>query len=74
MSKHYISPSKDRYLYTCPHCNTLSQMERDTHHFASDVQNTVTGLGAVSNELLYINACVAILKLFGLVMNMFILI
>ncbi len=41
MNKNYIPPSKDRYLYTCPHCNTQSQMERDTHYFASDVHNTV---------------------------------
>ena len=57
MSKNYIFPSKDRYLYTCPHCNTQSQMERDTHHFASDVHNTVRGLRTVSYELT-IHKCV----------------
>lgn len=57
MNKNYIPPSKDRYLYTCPHCNTQSQMEQDTHYFTSDVKNTVTGLGGVSNKLT-IHKCV----------------
>ena len=36
MLKNYIGPQKNKKKYTCPHCNTLSLMEIDTHHFKSD--------------------------------------
>ena len=28
MAKTYVQPSKELIKYTCPHCNTLSQMDR----------------------------------------------
>ena len=36
MSKNYIAPRKDISAYTCPHCNTLSQMEIDEYQMKSD--------------------------------------
>ncbi len=36
MSKIYVQPSKELVKYTCPHCNTLSQVEKDYHHFKYD--------------------------------------
>lgn len=57
MSKKYISPSKDAWQYTCPHCNTMAQMQRDTHQFSSDFYNTPEGFRVASNELT-IHKCV----------------
>lgn len=37
----YIAPNKDLKAFTCPHCHTLAQMLRDTHHFQYDV-NTIS--------------------------------
>jgi len=37
MAKKYIEPKKELNNYTCPHCYTISQMERSTHHFQSDL-------------------------------------
>ena len=36
MAKIYVQPSKELVKYTCPHCNTLSQMEKGTHRFPDD--------------------------------------
>lgn len=36
MSKNYIAPRKDISAYTCPHCNTLSQVEIEGHCMKSD--------------------------------------
>ena len=36
MSNNHIEPKKESWIYTCPHCNTVSQMEQDSHHFQSD--------------------------------------
>lgn len=36
MAKTYVKPSKELVKYTCPHCNTLSQMDKGGHHFRSD--------------------------------------
>ena len=46
MSKNYIAPSKELRKYTCPHCNTISQVEWATHNFRSDIQNI-----GICNEL-----------------------
>ena len=36
MAKNYIEPKKELIRYTCPHCNTISQVEKDGHYFQSD--------------------------------------
>jgi len=36
MAATYVKPEKGQKKYTCPHCNTLSQMDVDKHHFPSD--------------------------------------
>lgn len=36
MANNYIEPKKELTKYTCPHCNTISQVEKDTHYFHSD--------------------------------------
>lgn len=36
MTKKYISPQKTLSAYTCPHCNTLSQMNIEEHRMNSD--------------------------------------
>ena len=51
MAKTYVKPKKDQNKYTCPHCNTLSQMQCDKHHFDSDKSRTRMGELLISNEL-----------------------
>ncbi|MEE3484707.1 MAG: DUF4145 domain-containing protein [Bacteroidales bacterium] len=51
MAKKYVEPQKELTSYTCPHCNTISQMEKDIHHFNSDFYNTETIEAAVRNQL-----------------------
>ena len=47
----YIEPQKNLSKYTCPHCNTISQMEEDSHCFDSDVYNTGKGGFGVRNRV-----------------------
>lgn len=56
MSKIYISPEKGLKSYTCPHCNTLSQMDEDTHSFQADIIGTMGGIVGINN-LLTIHRC-----------------
>ena len=51
MAKTYVKPEKDKYIYTCPHCNTLSQMQRDTHYFDNDIEVENYGMRIIYNEL-----------------------
>ena len=51
MAKNYIEPQKNLTSYTCPHCNSISQMEKDIHHFNSDFYSTGGGVLAVRNQL-----------------------
>ena len=37
MSKKYIAPEKELTSYTCPHCNTISQMDKEQHRFNKDM-------------------------------------
>lgn len=37
MSKNYIAPRKDISAYTCPHCNTLAQVEVAKYNMKGDV-------------------------------------
>ena len=52
----YVAPNKDLKAFTCPHCHTLAQMERDVHHFRSDAKVVmrlpfqVTGLSNSANN------------------------
>lgn len=41
MAKKYIKPEKELIKYTCPHCNTISQMEKDRHLFQSDINDSL---------------------------------
>lgn len=41
MVKNYIEPKKELIRYTCPHCNTISQMEKDFHRFQSDINHSL---------------------------------
>ena len=51
MAKTYVKPEKDKYIYTCPHCNTLSQMQRETHYFDNDTEPGNYGMIIVHNKL-----------------------
>ena len=51
MAKTYVKPEKDQNKYTCPHCNTLSQMQCDKHYFDSDKYRTRMNELLISNEL-----------------------
>ena len=56
MAKKYIEPQKELFTYTCPHCNTISQVEKDTHHFQSDLYST-KGMGMGIRNQLTIHRC-----------------
>lgn len=43
MSKNYIAPRKDISAYTCPHCNTLAQVEVAKYHMRGDVSVSPSG-------------------------------
>ena len=51
MIKNYIEPQKSKNSYTCPHCNTISQMEIEGHYFQSDMPNRMQNGGGVKNRL-----------------------
>lgn len=51
MAKNYIEPKKELIRYTCPHCNTISQVEKATHHFQSDLYDTGRGVMSIRNQL-----------------------
>lgn len=51
MAKTYVKPEKAQNKYTCPHCNTLSQMQCDKHHFDSDKYRTRMNELLISNVL-----------------------
>lgn len=57
MSKTYIEPRKDLHKYTCPHCNTLAQMECDKHHFQNDLTGSSISGGVVILNRLTIHRC-----------------
>ena len=43
MASKYIAPQKDIRSFTCPHCNTVSQMEFNQHHF-SEIFGVITNM------------------------------
>lgn len=51
MTKSYIKPEKKLVSYTCPHCNTISQMEEGWHRFQSDINTFLEG-NTIQNELI----------------------
>lgn len=51
MAKNYIEPKKELIKYTCPHCNTISQMEKSTHHFQSDLFDTGRGTMSIRSQI-----------------------
>ena len=40
MANKYIPPQKDLRSFTCPHCNTVSQMKFEQHNFSEDFQGS----------------------------------
>lgn len=55
MAKNYIEPKKELNRYTCPHCNTISQMEIKSHNFDKDVRGGLNKMSVVN--LLTIHRC-----------------
>ena len=51
MSKIYIAPEIELASYTCPHCNTISQMDKDHHRFDKDVIASRGGMPTFKNRL-----------------------
>lgn len=51
MAKNYIEPKKDLVKYTCPHCNTISQVEQSAHHFQSDVYDRCGRMMGILNQV-----------------------
>lgn len=51
MAEKYIEPKKDARSYTCPHCNTISQMEHAYHYFQDDIDGVSHGGVHFKNRL-----------------------
>lgn len=54
MAKTYVKPEKGQNKYTCPHCNTLSQVDKSHHSFPNDEYLDFHDMGTVKrlrNEL-----------------------
>lgn len=52
MSKNYIAPEKESTSYTCPHCNTISQMDKEQHCFNKDTIGKRNGVPVFKNKLI----------------------
>ena len=57
MAKNYIEPKKESNSYTCPHCNTISQMEIKKHHFEKDVKGGLTQVSIVNQLTIHRCQC-----------------
>ena len=57
MAEKYLEPQKDSRFYTCPHCNTISQMEHDQHHFQSDICRTSHGVDIINRLMIHRCQC-----------------
>ena len=59
MTKIYVKAEKAQNKYTCPHCNTLSQVEKFQHNFKSDEYTDYNSIGAVKKirNVLTIHKC-----------------
>lgn len=51
MKYKYIQPTIDEYSYTCPHCNTLSQIDIQHHYFDEDLYPSQCGGVEIQNQL-----------------------
>ena len=56
MAKNYIEPQINLTSYTCPHCNTISLVEKATHRFESDLHGGQMG-GIEIHNMLTIHKC-----------------
>ena len=56
MTKKYISPQKTLSAYTCPHCNTLSQMDIEEHRMNSDFIESIH-CGGYYNSVITMHRC-----------------
>lgn len=56
MTKKYIIPQKTLSAYTCPHCNTLSQMDIEEHHMNSDFIESIP-CGGYYNSVITMHRC-----------------
>lgn len=56
MAKKYIEPKKEEMMFTCPHCNTLSQMDMERHYFSNDTEGNGHRITKIKN-LLTIHRC-----------------
>lgn len=52
MSKNYIAPRKDISAYTCPHCNTLAQVEVAKYHMRGDLSVSPSGIPFCENNII----------------------
>lgn len=56
MLKNYIAPNRNLYSYTCPHCNTLSQVEFGEHKMRGDFERDLSG-GGYYKYIITIHKC-----------------
>ena len=56
MNNKYIAPERFLKSFTCPHCQTLSLMHFDSHHFQEDANESFSSKTPIKNKL-YIARC-----------------
>ena len=57
MNNKYIAPERFLKSFTCPHCQTLSLMHFESHHFQEDIDESFSFKTPIKNNRLYIARC-----------------
>ena len=57
MNNKYIAPEEYLQSFTCPHCQTLSLMHFESHHFQEDINVSFTNFPEIKNKLNIARCC-----------------
>ena len=57
MNNKYIAPEEHLNSFTCPHCQTLSLMHFESHHFQEDINVSFTNFPEIKNKLNIARCC-----------------
>ena len=57
MNNKYIAPEEYLQSFTCPHCQTLSLMHFESHHFQEDINESFSSQTSIKNKLNIARCC-----------------
>ena len=57
MNNKYIAPERSLKSFTCPHCQTLSLMHFESHHFQEDINESFSSQTPIKNKLNIARCC-----------------